>query len=173
MTPLVYGSLQSPLGPLWVSRSRRGVSGLYMSPSPTPGGFRSRRGSQPRVEDHWIRDDAAFADLAGQLDEYFSGCRSTFSIPLELSGTPFQLEVWSALCDIAYGETISYGTLAKRLSRPDAVRAVGAANGRNPVSILVPCHRVIGADGSLTGYGGGLQNKKFLLELESGQGRLA
>ena len=99
--------------------------------------------------------------------EYFAGGRTDFDVPLELAGTDFQRRVWSALRDIPYGETISYGELARRVGNPGAVRAVGLANGRNPVAIIVPCHRVIGADGSLTGYGGGLDRKAWLLDHEA------
>ena len=101
-----------------------------------------------------------------QLREYFEGTRQVFDVPLALSGTPFQLKVWAALTDIPYGETITYGELAQRIGQPDAVRAVGAANGKNPVPIIVPCHRVIGSNGKLTGYGGGLPIKAALLDLE-------
>lgn len=101
-----------------------------------------------------------------QLAEYFAGTREAFDVPLEPVGTPFQRSVWLALRAIPFGSTISYGTLANRIENPRAVRAVGLANGRNPISILVPCHRVIGASGALTGYGGGLDRKRFLLQLE-------
>lgn len=101
-----------------------------------------------------------------QLAEYFAGTRQTFDVPLDPVGTPFQQRVWLALREIPYGVTISYGTLANRIGNPRAVRAVGLANGRNPISIIVPCHRVIGASGQLTGYGGGLDRKRYLLELE-------
>ena len=101
-----------------------------------------------------------------EVDEYFAGRRTTFSIPLAAEGTPFQAEVWKALRAIPFGETRSYADIAAAIGRPRAVRAVGAANGRNPLGIVVPCHRVIGADGSLTGYAGGMSRKKFLLDLE-------
>ena len=101
-----------------------------------------------------------------QLDEYFAGQRRAFELPLAPQGTPFQREVWLALADIPYGQTMSYAQLAAKLSRPTASRAVGAANGRNPLGILLPCHRVVGAKGSLTGFSGGLAAKRFLLELE-------
>ena len=104
-----------------------------------------------------------------QLEEYFAGTRKVFRLPLGAEGTPFQRSVWSALCTIPYGETTSYGELARRLGNPKATRAVGAANGRNPISIIVPCHRVIGADGSLTGFGGGLHRKRTLLAWERGE----
>jgi methylated-DNA-[protein]-cysteine S-methyltransferase len=106
------------------------------------------------------------ADAARQLNEYFAGERTDFDLPLSLDGTGFQRTVWSGLQDIPYGETISYGELARRIGQPTASRAVGLANGRNPVSIVVPCHRVVGSNGSLTGYGGGLPRKQFLLGLE-------
>ena len=107
-----------------------------------------------------------------QLCEYFARTRRAFDLPLDLRGTPFQLEVWNALLRIPYGETRTYAQLAVALGHPGAARAVGAANGANPVSIIVPCHRVIGANGSLTGYGGGLPRKQFLLDLEAGIRRL-
>lgn len=103
-----------------------------------------------------------------ELAEYFEGKRRTFDLPLAFAGTDFQKSVWQALQKIGYGETVSYGELARRIGRPKAVRAVGVAVGENPFSIIVPCHRIVGADGSLTGYGGGFEAKKFLLGLESG-----
>ncbi len=104
--------------------------------------------------------------VAAQLREYFAGTRRTFELELAPRGTPFQLEVWKALCEIPYGDTITYAELARRIGRPAAVRAVGAANGANPIPIVVPCHRVIGSNGTLTGYGGGIERKQFLLALE-------
>jgi methylated-DNA-[protein]-cysteine S-methyltransferase len=106
-------------------------------------------------------------EAATQLEEYFAAERTGFDLRMELDGTPFQREVWAELTRIPYGETISYGELARRLGQPAAVRAVGLANGRNPIAIVVPCHRVIGADGSLTGYGGGLERKAWLLDHEA------
>jgi methylated-DNA-[protein]-cysteine S-methyltransferase len=110
-----------------------------------------------------LLDEAAF-----QLGEYFAGTRTSFDLPLDLQGTPFQRQAWLALAEIPYGETVSYAEQAARLGRPDAVRAVGAANGRNPLPIVLPCHRVVGSDGSLTGFGGGLHVKRALLDLEAG-----
>jgi methylated-DNA-[protein]-cysteine S-methyltransferase len=124
------------------------------------------------VEEGWVQDDAALGAWFAQLDEYFAGTRTTFDLPLRLHGTDFQVEVWAQLRRIPYGETISYGELAQRVDRPEAARAVGAANGQNPIAIVVPCHRVIGADGSLTGFGGGLPWKRRLLDLEQPQGSL-
>jgi methylated-DNA-[protein]-cysteine S-methyltransferase len=124
------------------------------------------------VEADGVRDDAALEFVRTQLDEYFAGTRTEFDLPIRLHGTPFQVEVWEQLRKIPYGETISYGELAKRVDRPEAARAVGAANGQNPIAIVVPCHRVIGADGSLTGFGGGLPWKRWLLAREQPQGML-
>ncbi|ORB28212.1 methylated-DNA--[protein]-cysteine S-methyltransferase [Mycolicibacterium parafortuitum] len=114
----------------------------------------------------WLRDDAAFDDAVCQLDEYFSGRRREFDLDLDLVGTPFQRKVWDALRSIPYGQTCSYGAIAKQIGTPGAFRAVGLANGHNPIGIIVPCHRVIGANGSLTGYGGGLDRKRMLLGME-------
>ena len=125
-----------------------------------------------RVE--WKHDAAALREPREQLLAYFAGDRTEFNLPLAPQGTPFQLEVWSALARIPFGETRSYAQIAATIDAPKAVRAVGAANGRNPLPIVLPCHRVIGADGSLTGFGGGLPLKQFLLEHERvGQARLA
>lgn len=116
----------------------------------------------------WRASAPPFAEARRQLAAYFAGRRTAFDLPLAPEGTPFQLAVWGALREIPYGKTISYADLARRLGRPEAVRAVGAANGRNPLAIVVPCHRVIGSDGRLTGYGGGLAAKQRLLALERG-----
>ena len=118
-----------------------------------------------------LRDDA-FDDVTTQLTEYFAGRRQTFELPLAPEGTPFQQRVWSALLGVPYGETISYGELAARIGRRSASRAVGLANGSNPLPIVIPCHRVIGSNGKLTGYGGGLAIKERLLALERGARRL-
>jgi len=114
----------------------------------------------------WESDDTAFPDAVDQLEEYFRGERTEFDLKLDLIGTAFQRRVWAALLTIPYGETRSYGQIAAQLGAPGACRAVGLANGHNPVGIIVPCHRVIGANGSLTGYGGGLDRKRALLDLE-------
>jgi methylated-DNA-[protein]-cysteine S-methyltransferase len=120
------------------------------------------------IDRRWKRDDGFLAHVRSQLNEYFRGERSEFDVRLKLDGNRFELAVWSALCEIPYGATTSYGRIARALGHPHAPRAVGVANARNPMAIIVPCHRVIGADGSLTGYGGGLGRKRFLLDLESG-----
>ena len=119
------------------------------------------------TEDYQNRETSLIKKTIQQLDEYFSGKRKNFSIPLDLRGTDFQMKVWNALQIIPYGKTVSYGQLAAITGNPKASRAVGMANNRNPVPVIVPCHRVIGSDGSLTGYAGGLELKKQLLELES------
>ena len=115
----------------------------------------------------WIYNEVPLATVRQQLSEYFAGERKRFDVPLALEGTEFQVSVLKALLDIPYGETTSYGAIAKQIGRPKAVRAVGAANGRNPIPIIVPCHRVIGSSGDLTGFGGGLDTKAALLRLEA------
>lgn len=154
--------LDSPLGDLLVARDDEGITTLLMSTG--------RHRAEPEPE--WTRDDAAFTDIRTQLAEYFAGERTAFDLPLHLIGTAFQRRVWTALLDIPCGETRSYGELAESLDAPGAARAVGLANGQNPVSIIVPCHRVIGANGSLTGYGGGLPAKRWLLDHEAAQAGL-
>jgi len=119
------------------------------------------------IQEDWRQDTAHFATVKTQLAAYFAGERKTFDVDLFPQGTPFQMQVWSALLEIPYGEVVSYGWIARRIGRPDAVRAVGAANGRNPISIIIPCHRVIGKNGTLTGYGGGLDLKRRLIQLEN------
>jgi methylated-DNA-[protein]-cysteine S-methyltransferase len=157
MSALVYTRTDSPIGELVLAGDGGVLQRLHMM-----------EGRHPvRIDPAWRRDDDAFADARAQLGEYFEGRRTSFDVPLALHGTPFQRRVWEALLEIPYGETTSYGELARRLGSPRAMRAVGLANGRNPVAVIVPCHRVIGADGTLTGYGGGLERKRLLLELES------
>jgi methylated-DNA-[protein]-cysteine S-methyltransferase len=124
------------------------------------------------VDPEWRLDNSAFLEVVDQLQSYFAGERTNFDLPLLLEGTDFQKKVWTALQEIPYGETISYKKLAETVGSPKGVRAVGAANGANPIPIIIPCHRVIGHDGSLTGFGGGLPLKKQLLELESHQLKL-
>ena len=126
------------------------------------------KGSMRRdPEDDWIYKEEPFVEVRRQLTEYFAGKRKAFDLPLALAGTEFQVSVLEALRSIPYGETTSYGAIAKQIGRPKAVRAVGAANGRNPIPIIVPCHRVIGSSGDLTGFGGGLDTKAELLRLEA------
>lgn len=124
------------------------------------------------VEPDWTPDRGALARIRTEIDEYFAGVRRSFETPVRPEGTPFQQRVWAELCRIPYGETISYGELARRIGDPGAVRAVGLANGANPIAIVIPCHRVVGSNGTLVGYGGGLAIKRALLALEQGQKRL-
>jgi methylated-DNA-[protein]-cysteine S-methyltransferase len=154
--------MDSPVGPLTLVERDGGLAGIYMVEHrhmPDPATFGDRD------------DDAAPLPLARrQLAEYFAGDRTEFDLPLNLTrGTPFQQRVWAALLEIPYGGTTSYGELAGRIGAPGAARAVGLANGRNPVSIVVPCHRVVGSTGSLTGYGGGIETKRRLLAAERGE----
>jgi methylated-DNA-[protein]-cysteine S-methyltransferase len=149
---VIHTSVDSPLGPLLLAGDGRALRRLDFCGSP---------------EQDWRRDDEAFADAREQLAEYFAGRRESFDLALEPVGTPFQLRVWEELRRIPYGATITYADLARRAGRPAAPRAAGHANGRNPIPVIVPCHRVVGTDGSLTGYGGGLESKRFLLELEA------
>lgn len=121
----------------------------------------------PAPEPAWHRDEGPFAQVCEQLTEYFAGNLQEFDVRLAPAGTEFQKKVWQELCRIPFGASISYGELAQRIGQPKASRAVGAANGQNPISIIVPCHRVIGANGTLTGYGGGIERKKWLLEHEA------
>jgi methylated-DNA-[protein]-cysteine S-methyltransferase len=121
------------------------------------------------IDPRWQRDDDAFPDVRAQLNEYFGGDRHEFNVELDLIGTGWELKVWNALLQIPYGETRSYGQIATEVCTIAAARAVGLANGRNPVALIVPCHRVIGASGNLTGYGGGLERKRSLLDLEAGR----
>ena len=152
-----YTYQPSPLGDLLLVRDDDGITGLYLPTGKHP--------VTPMAD--WTRDDTGFDDIRRQLDEYFAGTRREFDLPLHASGTAFQKRVWQALLDIPYGETASYGKTAAAIGEPGAARAVGLANGHNPISIIVPCHRVVGADGSLTGYGGGLDAKRWLLSHEA------
>jgi methylated-DNA-[protein]-cysteine S-methyltransferase len=149
-------TVDSPIGELTLASDGEGLTGLYMTDQ-------RHRPELPAADGD---DDAVLAAAREQLTEYFAGERRDFDLPLKPAGTPFQRAVWEALREIPYGETAGYGELAQRLGRPGAARAVGLANGRNPIAIVVPCHRVIGAAGALTGYGGGLERKRYLLELE-------
>ena len=148
-----YATVDSPIGEILLTAEDGALTRLYMSPF--------------AVDPAWQHDPAALAEPARQLAEYFAGERTEFALELRPAGTAFQRSVWDLLLRIPYGETTSYGALAAELGDPRKVRAVGLANGRNPISIVVPCHRVIGADGSLVGYGGGLERKRVLLAHEA------
>jgi methylated-DNA-[protein]-cysteine S-methyltransferase len=159
MTLMVYTQIESPVGPLLLVADEAGLRQIL---------FVNGR-HQARPEPSWKVDAAPLEKTIGQLRSYFAGEREEFDLPLAPEGTPFQQEVWRRLCDIPYGETISYGELARRIGNPQASRAVGLANGSNPIPIVIPCHRVIGSNGKLTGYGGGLPIKEKLLALERKQ----
>jgi len=148
-----FSICESPVGPLLLSGDSHALSGLQFA-------------ERASVPENWVRDDGRFSEERRQLREYFAGERTTFDLPLAVEGNPFEQRVWAALQTIPYGTTTTYGELAARLGAPDAARAVGAANGSNPIAIVVPCHRVIGARGKLTGYGGGLDRKRALLAHE-------
>ncbi|RZU23696.1 methylated-DNA--[protein]-cysteine S-methyltransferase [Streptomyces sp. BK239] len=150
--------IDSPYGPLTLVADDGVLCGLYMTD----------QRHRPAQDSFGARGDRLFAEAEDQLRAYFAGELKEFTLPLRLDGTPFQRGVWAELRKIPYGETRTYGDLAHALGAPTASRAVGLANGRNPVGIIVPCHRVVGADGSLTGYGGGLDRKRRLLSFESG-----
>ncbi len=156
---MAHTVVDSPCGPLTLVARDGALAGLYMTD----------HRHQPALETFGPRvEPAAFAKTTEQLTAYFGGDLTVFDLELRPLGTPFQQRVWDALRDIPYGETVTYGELAETLGQPTASRAVGLANGKNPISIVVPCHRVIGADGSLTGYGGGLARKQWLLDFERG-----
>ena len=149
--------VDSPLGPLTLVADGAAVAGLYLSD----------QRHRPVIDEP--RDDRVLPALREQLEAYFRRELEDFDVPVALAGSPFQQQVWAALRSIGYGETRTYGELARELGRPGASRAVGLANGRNPVAVVVPCHRVVGSSGSLTGYGGGLARKQWLLDLEAGR----
>ena len=151
-----YRTIDSPIGLLTLAGQGDCLTNLVMEDSAHPPSDRGR----------WGEDTAAFPDVVAQLAGYFAGKRTGFDVAFRLDGTSFQRRVWDALSEIPYGETRSYGEIARRIGQPGAARAVGLANGRNPIPVIVPCHRVIGANGALTGYGGGLQAKRALLDLE-------
>ncbi|WP_327352222.1 methylated-DNA--[protein]-cysteine S-methyltransferase [Streptomyces sp. NBC_01304] len=150
--------IDSPYGPLTLVATDGVLSGLYMTD----------QRHRPAEETFGVLDDEPFSHVIQQLEAYFKGELTDFDLPLHLHGTDFQRSVWAELRKIPYGETRSYGELAEALGNPAASRAVGLANGKNPIGIIVPCHRVVGANGSLTGYGGGLDRKQRLLEFEGG-----
>ena len=155
-TASVWAVFESPVGPLTLRGDGERLTAIH---------FPGRLGGLSAA----ARDDAAFADVARQLGEYFAGHRTEFDLPVVLDGTDFERSVWEQLRTIPYGETRTYGEIARAIGVPDQAREVGTAVGRTPTPIVVPCHRVIGSDGSLTGYGGGLDRKRTLLDLEAGQ----
>ncbi|HEV8048841.1 MAG TPA: methylated-DNA--[protein]-cysteine S-methyltransferase [Terriglobales bacterium] len=159
---MLYTQIESPLGPLLLVADDAGLRQILF--------VNGRHAAQP--ESSWEKVTAPFTETVRQLHAYFAGELENFDLQLAPEGTPFQLEVWHRLCVIPYGSTVSYGELASRIGNPKACRAVGLANGSNPIPIVIPCHRVIGSNGKLTGYGGGLPIKEKLLALERRQLRL-
>jgi len=159
---MYYTHMQSPIGPLLLAADESGIRQILFV----------NGGRPPEPDDAWREDPAFLAEAVHQLESYFAGKLESFDLPLAPKGTPFQQKVWRKLCEIPYGRTISYGELAARIGNPKASRAVGLANGSNPIAIVIPCHRVIGSNGKLTGYGGGLPAKEKLLALERRQLRL-
>jgi methylated-DNA-[protein]-cysteine S-methyltransferase len=152
----MHAVMDSPIGQLTLVGSEGNLSGLYMT----------EQRYRPEEAIFGERDNALFAEVVSQLEEYFAGERTEFTVPLAPRGTAFQQVVWDALRKVPYGETVTYGELAERIGRPGAARAVGHANGHNPIGIIVPCHRVVGSTGALTGYAGGVPRKRFLLDHE-------
>ena len=146
-----WSTLKSPIGRVLLVGRNDELIGLYLDRDPNPA---------------WVPDDARLADVREQVEEYFAGTRQSFEVKLAPFGTPFQLAVWEALLDVGYGETASYADIARSIGKPTAFRAVGAANGRNPISLIIPCHRIVGASGSLVGYGWGVERKSWLLAHE-------
>ena len=159
--------IDSPVGPITLLATDGELSGLYMSEQRYPPAPELLGAEEFGAPQSGTPDDGPFAAAAAQLSEYFAGRLTGFDLPVTMTGTAFHRLVWSALLDIPYGTTVSYGELAAAIGRPSAARAVGLANGRNPVSIIVPCHRVVGSDGSFGGYRGGPTAKRTLLALES------
>lgn len=157
-TPLVFKTMPSPVGALTLVASGKGLTAILWE--------NDHDGRVPLGEMTEDSGHPVLVETARQLEEYFTGRRKTFSVPLDFNGTDFQKAVWNALLNIPFGETRSYGEIAVQLGNPKAVRAVGAANGKNPISIIAPCHRVIGSNGKLTGFAGGLAAKALLLKLE-------
>jgi methylated-DNA-[protein]-cysteine S-methyltransferase len=153
---MYFHIVESPIGPILLAGDEDGLKYVNI-----------RKGKKKvKVPDGWVENEEFFRDVSGQLEAYFAGELKSFDIELAPEGTEFQKSVWKALCEIPYGETRTYGEIAKSIGNTKASRAVGLANNRNPISILVPCHRVIGANGKLTGYASGLDVKEFLLKLE-------
>jgi methylated-DNA-[protein]-cysteine S-methyltransferase len=166
-----YTVVDSRIGELLLVGDGQALTGIEFD---LGGGAAPQRqaGSVARVGNDWVADRAALADAAEQLRAYLAGELTVFDLPVAIDGSVFQQRIWRLLAEIPYGRTTSYGLLAARLGRPSASRAVGLANGRNPIPIVLPCHRVVGASGALTGYGGGLDRKRWLLDLEQRQARL-
>lgn len=157
-----YTIMESPIDPLLLTSDGEHLTGLYMDV----------QNYLPHMKESWLCDPSLFQQAISQLRAYFAKELSDFELPLKATGTAFQEKVWQSLTTIPYGETISYKNIAERIQTPKAVRAVGLANGKNPISIIIPCHRVIGTNGKLVGYGGGLPRKQWLLTHEAKQDEL-
>ncbi len=161
-----YDYLDTPIGCLLLAGCAR-----YLRFVSFPEAAKGHKGHIPRTPlPSWTQDRSKFTQARQELSEYFAGARTQFTVPIKLSGTDFQRAVWQALLDVPYGETCSYGDIAHAINNPKSSRAVGGANNANPIPVIVPCHRIIGADKSMTGFGGGIPTKEFLLDLE---GRVA
>lgn len=158
-----YTIIESPIDPLLLTSDGEYLTGLYMDV----------QNYLPQMKENWVHDPAYFTAATSQLTAYFAKELCQFDLPLKATGTIFQEKVWQLLTTIPFGETVSYKTIAERIQAPKSVRAVGLANGKNPISIIIPCHRVIGVNGKLVGYGGGLPRKQWLLAHEAKQGKLA
>jgi len=158
---IYYTHCESPILPLLLTSDGSNLTGLYMTPH--------KYGPEVDATREWVKDNTArpFAETKAQMSAYFAGELTEFDLPMSPEGTDFQRQVWIELLNIPYGTTCSYGEMAQRIGNPKGSRAVGLANGKNPISIIVPCHRVIGANGKLTGYGGGLERKEALLKFET------
>jgi methylated-DNA-[protein]-cysteine S-methyltransferase len=157
MNMLAYDNYESPQGPMLITATPKGLAGVY---------FKGQKHFPKRWD--WRRDmrHPVLRKARRELEEYFAGRRTRFDVPLDPQGTEFQRKVWKAIAKVGFGKTLTYGELAKRAGHPGSARAAGAATGRNPIGIIVPCHRILGANGSLTGYAGGLARKRALLQLE-------
>ena len=160
-----YWHYNYPIGAVYIAENDGHIAGLYFSGDKKQ--KRQKNLFEKELSGFALNESPLIKKASKQLDEYFSGRRRAFDLPLRFEGTGFQKQVWEALMTIPYGETRSYGQVAAQIGNPKAGRAIGMANNRNPISIICPCHRVIGSDGSLVGYGGGLKNKKYLLDLEA------
>ncbi len=159
---LEYARVESPVGVVVVTGNRESVQGVWFEGPPALGPMPAG-----------VAGTGPVAEAVRQLSEYFARKRAAFDLPIAPAGTPFQRRVWDELQKVPYGDTVSYGEIARRIGHPTASRAVGAANGANPIPIIIPCHRAVGSDGSMTGYGGGVERKRTLLAIESGQAPLA
>jgi methylated-DNA-[protein]-cysteine S-methyltransferase len=166
---MFYTEMESPVGGLRLVGDGEKLRQVWFLEGKPDCGKATEARHPKAPEKNWVKSERPFAEAMKQLRAYFRGELKKFDLPLEMEGTKFQLSVWSELQKIPYGETASYREVAKRIGNEKSVRAVGLANGQNPIPIIVPCHRVIGSDGSLTGFGGGMENKRKLLELEKGQ----